>query len=122
MKTTHRPYAEDLGDFHRLCHFVTANESHLRAHSTWCLGRVVDWKYGLYGNKLTVAGFCDKNACLWFDAFGELAGFAISESGDEGFAILTAAGYRLLFEEMLQWVLGHWSQRGPSLSVEITEQ
>jgi GNAT superfamily N-acetyltransferase len=122
MKTTHRTYSEEAGDFNRLCRFVVEDDRHTRQYSTWCLGRVVDWKYGLYGNKLSVAGFCDKNACLWFDAFGEMAGFAISERGDSGFALLTAAGYRFLFGEMLAWVLANWGDRGPCFSIEITER
>ena len=40
--------------------------------------------------------------CLWFDGFGELAGFAISESGDAGFHALTPDGYRFLYGEMLR--------------------
>ena len=122
MKTTHRTYSEEAGDFNRLCRFCVENDHHGRQYGTWCLGRLVDWKYGLYGNKLSVAGFCDKNACLWFDAFGEMAGFAISEHGDSGFAIITAAGYRFLFEEMLHWALDNWGGRGPTFSIEITER
>ena len=121
MRTTHRSYCEESGDFGLLCRFVRDNHDHLRACSTWPLGRVVDWKYGLYDGKTAVAGFCDRNAHLWFDGFGELAGFAISENGDGGFAILTAAGYRWLFESILSWVLEAWGDRHP-LSVEITEQ
>ncbi len=121
MKTTHRSYAEESGDFHRLCQFCMAHHDPMRYRSTWSLGRMVDWKYGLYESKTAIAGFCDKNACLWFDGFGELAGFAISENGDAGFAIITTEGYRFLFEEMLQWVLDNWGNRGPRLSIEITE-
>jgi GNAT superfamily N-acetyltransferase len=121
MKTTHRSYAEEAGDFHRLCHFVINNNAQVRARSTWSLGRLVDWKYGLYESKRAVAAFCDKNAHLWFDAFGDLVGFAISENGDAGFAIITLEGYRFLFAEILQWVLGAWSGRGPRFSIEITE-
>jgi ribosomal protein S18 acetylase RimI-like enzyme len=90
MKMTHRTYADEASDFQRLCRFVVAYHDHMRAYSTWSLGRLVDWKYGLYENKLSVAGFCDKNAHLWFDGFGELAGVAISENGDTGFAVITA--------------------------------
>lgn len=121
MRTTHRVYAGEAGDFHRLCRFVMEHRDHLRARSTWCLGRVVDWKYGLYGSKTAVAGFCEKNGELWFDGFGELAGLAISESGGTDFAILTTAGYRFLYEEILQWVLEHWGGRGPTLETEVTE-
>jgi GNAT superfamily N-acetyltransferase len=81
----------------------------------------VDWKYGLYENKTAIAGFCDKNAHLWFDGFGELASFAISETGNSGFAIIMKEGYRFLFEEILQWVLTSWGDRDPKPSTEITE-
>ena len=37
------------------------------------------------------------NAHLWFDGFNRLAGFVVSESGDDNFAILTRLGYRFLF-------------------------
>ena len=75
MKTTHRSYSEVSGDFNRLCQFIVAQNGHLRTHSTWSLGRLVDWKYGLYENKLAMAAFCDQNAHLWFDAYRK-RGFA----------------------------------------------
>lgn len=121
MKTTHRNYSEVSGDFNRLCRFIVEYNDHARTHSTWCLGRLVDWKYGLWEDKTSIAGFCDKNAHLWFNGFGELASFAISENGRSGFAIIMMEGYRFLFEEILQWVLGNWGDRGPGLSTEITE-
>jgi GNAT superfamily N-acetyltransferase len=124
MKTTHRNYSEERGDFNRLARFFTAAPAARRTHTTWCLGRFVDWKYGLYTNKRVFPSFCDENAHLWFDGFGELAGFAISESGDAGFSILTPPGYRFLYEEMLGWVLETWQERvSPEsrFSTEITE-
>lgn len=121
MHTTHRSYAETAGDFHRLCRFISTNAAYLRAGSTWSLGRIVDWKYGLYENKQAIAGFCDHNAQLWFDGFDDLAGFAISENGDAGFAIVTAPGYRFLFDEILGWLLDAWRGRGARLSTEVTE-
>lgn len=120
MRTTHRNYSEEAGDFNRLSRFILQHNNELRRYSTWCIGRFVDWKYGLYENKTAVPAFCDNNAHLWFDGFQELAGFAISESGDAGFAIITKAGYRFLFVEMVQWVLANWGERG-ALSIEITE-
>ncbi|MCE7983475.1 MAG: N-acetyltransferase [Caldilinea sp. CFX5] len=122
MKTTHRNYAEEAGDFNRLGRFIIANNQPIRTYSTWCLGRFVDWKYGLYENKRAVPDFCGQNAQLWFDAFGDLAGFVIAENGDAGFAIITADGYRFLFTEMLAWVLAHWGERQPPFAIEITEQ
>ncbi len=122
MKTTHRSYSEVSGDFRRLCRFVTTHMSYFRTHSTWCLGRFVDWKYGLYENKTARPGFCERNAEVWFDAFDEVAGFAISESGDAGLAILLAPGYRFLFGELLDWSLANWDERGPRFTIEITER
>ena len=124
MKTTHRNYSEERGDFNRLARIFTTQSVQRRTHTTWCLGRYVDWKYGLYPNKRAFASFCDENAHLWFDGFGELAGFAISESGDASFSILTLAGYRFLYEEMLGWVLETWQGRATPeshFSTEITE-
>ena len=122
MKTTHRPYSEEVGDYNRLARFIVDHDADIRRYSTWCIGRFVDWKYGVYENKTTVPDFCSRNAQLWFDAFQAVAGFVIAEDGGPGFAIITRAGYRLLFAEMLAWVVQNWGKRGPQLSIEITEQ
>ena len=124
MKTTHRNYSEEQGDFKQLTHFFTAHPTPRRKLSTWCLGRVVDWKYAIYESKRLYASFCEENAHIWFDGYGDLAGFAISESGDAGFHILTLDGYRFLYEEMLEWVLESWKGRATPetrLSTEVTE-
>ena len=120
MKTTHRDYSEEAGDFTRLSRFILQHNTDLRIYSTWCIGRFVDWKYGLYENKTAVPDFCGRNAHLWFDGFQELAGFAISENGGGDFAILTKAGYRFLFAEMARWALENWGGRGTP-TIEITE-
>jgi GNAT superfamily N-acetyltransferase len=120
MKTTHRSYHEEEGDFRRLARFITDNNEDIRAYSTWCIGRFEGWKYAIYNPKLAYPDFCGSNAELWFDGFGRLAGFAISENGGTDFAILTLAGYRFLFEELLDWVLRSWRDRGPCLSIEVT--
>jgi GNAT superfamily N-acetyltransferase len=124
MKTTHRDYSEENGDFNRLARFFTTRPASRRTDTTWCLGRFVDWKYGIYPNKRTFASFCEENGHIWFDGFGELAGFVLSESGDATFSIHTLAGYRFLFEEMLQWAMETWKARVTpecNLSTELTE-
>jgi GNAT superfamily N-acetyltransferase len=121
MKTTHRNYDTDSGDFHRISRFLIENNAFMRSHSTWCLCRFVDWKYSLWGKKLAVPDFWKENAHLWFDAFGDLAAFAISEEGGADFVILTAAGYRFLFKEILGWVLENWGDRN-GLTIEISAQ
>jgi GNAT superfamily N-acetyltransferase len=121
MNTTHRWYSEESGDFLRLSNFIMDHHSTFRDRSTWSIGRIVDWKYGLYPNKRAFAAFTNENAQLWFDGFGALVGFVICESGDTGFAILTLDGARFLYEEMLDWAIAEWSSRGPCLRSEITE-
>ena len=122
MKTTHRNYSDAAGDFNRLANFLIANNDYARQYSTWSMSRFVDWRHGLWGNKLSTPGYWDSNAHLWFDGFGELAGFALSESGGPDFVIIPAPGYGFLFDEMLRWVLANWGGRGPNLEVEVTDQ
>lgn len=124
MKTTHRNYSEEQGDFNRLAKYFTQRTTERRTRATWCLGRYVDWKYGIYANKRAFASFCEENGHVWFDGFGELAGFVLSESGDATFSIMTLDGYRFLFEEMLQWAMETWKDRATpecNLSTELTE-
>lgn len=120
MKTTQRNYSDTSGDFNRISRFIIEHNAQIRTCSTWCLGRFVDWRYGLFEHKLPITRFCSRNAHLWFDGFGDLAGFAIAENGDNGVAIITAPGYTFLFEAILQWAIEHWNDRGPGLSIEIT--
>jgi GNAT superfamily N-acetyltransferase len=124
MRTTHRHYSEEQGDFRRLVKFFTHRPMERRTHTTWCLGRYVDWKYGQYENKRAFASFCEENAHIWFDGFGELAGFVISESGDATFTVHTMDGYRFLYEEIMHWAMDTWKDRVTpqcGLSTEVTE-
>jgi GNAT superfamily N-acetyltransferase len=124
MKTTHRNYSEERGDFLRLAKLFTQHPGNRRLYTTWCLGRYVDWKYGVYPNKRAFISFCEENAHIWFDSFGEVAGCVISESGDATFTVLTLNGYRFLFEEMAAWAMENWRDRVTpecNLSTELTE-
>lgn len=121
MKTTHRDYAEGAGDFQRLCALMVDGRREAWRHRTWCLGRMVDWRHGVWGHKADTPNFCDRNAHLWFDGFGDLAGLVIAESGDASIALITPRGYRFLFPELLDWALAAWAGRGPRFAVELTE-
>ena len=68
-----------------------------------------------------IPGFREKNAHLWFDGFGKLAGIAICEDGLDDFAILSPVGYRFLFGEILDWVVENWGGRECGLTVELRE-
>lgn len=120
MKTTDRGYSEDSGDFARLCRFIVVARREAWQCCTWSLGRVVDWKYEGWGGKADIPSFCDRNAHLWFNAFGDLVGLVIAERGDAAIAVLTAPGYRFLFADLLDWALVAWAARGPRFAVELT--
>jgi ribosomal protein S18 acetylase RimI-like enzyme len=120
MNLTHRDYVDQDGDFLLISRFIYTHYAQVRRNSTWCIGRFVDWRYGMWGKKPTTPDFWDKNAHLWFDGFGRLAGFAISEEGGCEFAVITTEGYGFLFEELLDWCTENWGDRGPELSLEIT--
>ncbi|NSW52682.1 MAG: GNAT family N-acetyltransferase [Anaerolineae bacterium] len=122
MKTTHRDYNEAQGDFYALACMITDHNTWMRSHSTWSIGRLVDWKYGIYEGKQAYPDFCGENAHLWFDGFGRLAGCVVSEGGGSDVAILTLPGYRFLFEEILAWVMTEWANRPDPLSIELTDQ
>jgi hypothetical protein len=57
MKKTHRNYINEIGDFNLISRFIQENNSQIRKHSTWCIGRFVDWKFALWDSKLTTPGF-----------------------------------------------------------------
>jgi ribosomal protein S18 acetylase RimI-like enzyme len=120
MKTSHRNYEAESGDFNRICHFFIAHAAHLRCHSTWCLARFADWPFGPIGGKLPTPEFVAQNAHLWFDGFDMLAGLAISETGRSEVVILTPPGYRFLFAEILRWIVDNWGALRPELSIEIS--
>jgi len=121
VNTTHRAYDEAAGDFKRLFLFMAYLGEYGRSHTTWCVGRLADWKYALHENKTAAPAFCERNAELWFDGLGELVAFALSEEGDADFTIVTLPGARFLFEPILEWVRAHWDERGP-LKIELTER
>ncbi len=119
MQTIHRDYAAESGDFKRICRFFIAHAAHLRSHSTWCLARFADWPFGPIGGKLPTPEFVSQNAHIWFDGFDEVAGVAISETGRSDVVVLTPAGYRFLFAEILEWIVDNWGAHRPELSIEI---
>lgn len=62
MRTIHRAYDDNLGDFRAVARFFIQHAAHLRTHSTWALSRYVDWRYGLYESRTDRPGFWENNA------------------------------------------------------------
>lgn len=51
-------------------------------HSDWTIGRVVDWKYGLWNPAKLDEQLFARYCRLWYDRFGVLAGFMLSENAE----------------------------------------
>lgn len=121
MQTTNRPYDDMQGDFERIWKFLISDYACRKDKFIWLFSRFGDWKYGLWNDKKHFPNFYRKNAQLWLSPFQELEGFVISEEGDSTFMLFTRHGYEHLTDEMLDWVVTHWSDRGPTLRTEIHE-
>jgi GNAT superfamily N-acetyltransferase len=122
MKVTTRAYDPESKDFKALCHFIIQDNRVKEEYFVWQLGRIVDWKYGLWKCDKFFQNFFTKNAQLWFDYFDELVGFAISENGDNMFYVFVKDAYAYLHEEIVLWVMEHWEKRDGALCTEVTEK
>ena len=117
MKTVHRPYQDRSDDYERMWAFLVEDYRD-RGWFIWTLGRLGDWKYGIWTEKKYIPCFLGDNAHLWFDAFGSLAGFVVSENGGGDFTVFVPRGYDFLYDEILEWTLSNWSGRG-DLTIEV---
>lgn len=117
MKTVHRAYQDRGDDYERMWAFLIEDYRD-RGWFIWTLGRLGDWKYGVWTEKKYIPCFLGDNAHLWFDAFGDLAGFVVSENGDGGFTVFVRRGGDFLYGEILRWTVEHWHGRG-DLTTEI---
>ena len=117
MITYHRPYQDRSDDFERMWEFLVADYRD-RGWFIWTLGRLGDWKYGIWTEKKYIPCFLGDNAHLWFDTFGALAGFVLSENGDVAFSVFVRKGLEYLYDEILGWTVENWGGRG-DLVIEI---
>jgi ribosomal protein S18 acetylase RimI-like enzyme len=120
MKATHRAYDEKRDDFEKMQRFLFRDYARKQTDFVWMYSRLCDWKYGLYGGLRFFPMYCRRNVELWFDPFGDLAAFLISESGNSTINVFTEPGYDYLTGEILDWALQQWSDRGP-LRSEVHE-
>ncbi len=121
MKIYHRPFELYNDDFEKMWHFLQYDYVQKQDGFIWHIGRLGDWKYGLWNEKKYIPTFFREHAQLWFDSFGQLLGFAINEDGGSTFFIFTLDGYGPLYGEILDWTLRHWGLRGEVLQTEVHE-
>ena len=118
---SHRAFNGDSDDFKKMIQFIIEHNRIKQNQFTWSIGRLVDWKYGLWSQNKYFPTFFSQNAELWFDYLGNLVGFAISEGGDGSFTLFTEERHGFLYKEMLEWVMRHWADREGTLTTEVNE-
>jgi GNAT superfamily N-acetyltransferase len=121
MRLTHRPYDERLGDFETMWRFLQEDYIARQERFVWSIGRLGDWKYGLWRPQKYFPSSFSRHAQLWVDAFGRLRGFVISENFDNVLFIITAKPYAYLYAEILDWTVANWAGRFPALKFEVHE-
>lgn len=121
MRLINRSYDERLGDFEMMWRFLQEDYAAKQEKFVWSIGRLGDWKYGLWQTEKYFPTWFGKNAQLWVDAFGRLRGFVLSENGDNVLFIITAQQYAYLYAEILDWTIANWSARFSSLKLEVHE-
>ena len=121
MTHSHRAFNGESDDFNKMMRFIIEHNRIRQNQFTWSIGRLVDWKYGLWSPNKYFPTFFSQNAQLWFDYLGDLIGFAISEGGDGSFTLFTEERHGYLYSEMLEWVIRHWADREGTLTTEVNE-
>jgi ribosomal protein S18 acetylase RimI-like enzyme len=121
MKVHHRAFDETQGDFEQMWRFLVDDYAVRQDWFIWTIGRLGDWKYGLWNETKRSPNFMRDNAHLWFTETGDLPGFVISENGDCSFSVFAGAGFECLYDEMLAWVKANRFGREGGLSTEVRE-
>lgn len=121
MKIISRPFDENKGDYKKLWHFLIKYKA-VKGDSQWSIGRLSDWKYGLWHEKKQMPSFLSDNCQLYTTAFDDLVGFAIAEEGDSLFHLFAYPEYeQYLAPGMLDYVESNWTKKD-GLRTEISEQ
>jgi GNAT superfamily N-acetyltransferase len=119
MKTTHRPFVYESGDFARMC-ALTVHDCGIRgAAFTWHVARLVDWKYNIGKLARRFPGYYSKAAELWFDFYGELAGYVIFEDFDHRFECVLLPCHDHLYSEMVAWTVSARAERYEALETTL---
>lgn len=121
MKTICRSFCIYNNDFEKMWKLLKEDYANRQDAFVWLFSRLEYWRFGIWHEKKYVPTFWKKNAQLWLNDFGDLLGFAISEEGDQTFTIIVKKSYEYLYDEILNWVKGNWSERG-KLEIEINSE
>ncbi len=118
-----RPYEgeRDLMDMCRLIADLNRGEG---GSMDWTIGRVVDWRYGLWNPAKLDDAWFGRHCRVWYDRPGRLAGFALTEDGRGDFAFFARPQYAFLYADQIAWAeaaLGPGLEDGGKLSVTVAD-
>jgi GNAT superfamily N-acetyltransferase len=99
MWLSKRNFASQLGDFKKMCALVIKLNS--ESIADWSLGRIVDWRFGLWNESKQQDVFFEQNAVLWFNYLDDLTGFCLSEDGSPEFQMIIDRKYPILNQFMI---------------------
>ena len=117
-----RAFESSGKDLMNMCGLMVQLNRIAGPHSDWTLGRVVDWKYGLWNPEKLDDSFFARHCRLWYDRLGVLAGFALSENGKGDFCMFTREPYRFLYGDMIAWAERELAPGQAALTMTVPEE
>jgi len=96
-----KQYIEDSNYFKKMCELICLLNS--EDIYDWSLGRIIDWKYGLWNEIKQDTFFFEKTTMLWINYLDELAGFVLSENGSNEVQYVLNKKYSFLYESMISF-------------------
>lgn len=118
-----RPY-DGEADLMAMCRLIAELNHGEGASMDWTVGRVVDWRYGLWNPAKLDDAWFGENGRVWYDRAGRMAGFAVSEDGRGDYAFFARPEYEFLYGEQIAWAersLGPRLQTGEALSITVAD-
>ena len=109
-------------DLMNMCALMVSLNRITGPHSDWTIGRVVDWKYGLWNPAKLSEHFFARHCRLWYDRLGVLAGFVLSENGRGDFAIFAREPYQFLYADMIAWAEQELAPGQVALTMTVPEE
>lgn len=118
-----RPYGGEA-DLMAMCSLIAELNHGEGSNMDWTVGRVIDWRYGLWNPAKLDEAWFGRNCRLWYDRVGKLAGFALSEDGRGDYAFFARPEYAFLYGAQIAWAEGEFGpklQAGEELTITVAD-
>lgn len=101
-----KQFNEESDDLKKMVHLICVLNS--EEIYDWSLGRIIDWKYGLWREEKQKTCFFEKTTTLWYSYLDELTGFVLSENGSNELQYVISNKYSFLYEDMINFTKGRY--------------